>query len=452
MAAMANLWPKSLFARNWLLLLIFAVLVQLSTIATYMLLQRPSMEELGGLIAAQISTLNAQLSHVPIEARAQIAEQIYPQSRIIVDTNVHPPADGLAKGLLLNTFLQTVKSRVPPGIPIRWSQGTPSQLWVELDGARHPYWLVLPIRSLVRSGGLNPTVLLMLAIALMATIVASLIQRRINRPLQEIAAAARKLGEGGRPERLPLYSVSELATVANQFNTMTASLEAMEASRAVMLAGISHDIRTPLTKLRLALAFDQQNQEKAVSQYIDQIDTIIGQFLDYGRIGTDESTLEGDLNTLIFQIAGEFEERGTSFTLDLQRLPLLRFRPVAMSRAIRNLMDNAVKYGVEGLEVRSWHQDHEVTIAILDRGPGIQTSDSKRLLQPFIRADVGRSTVSGTGLGLAIADRFARLHGGRVSLSPRPSGGLEACIRLPCSECGASVGVEPQTQNTSALL
>lgn len=235
-------------------------------------------------------------------------------------------------------------------------------------------------------------------------------------------------------ERLPLYAASELAAVANQFNTMVANLEALEASRAVMLAGISHDIRTPLTKLRLALAFDRQNQEKAVSQYIDQIDTIIGQFLDYGRIGTDESMLDGDLNTLIFQIAGEFEERGTRFTLSLQRLPLLRFRPVAMSRAIRNLMDNAVKYGVEGLEVRSGYQDQEIAIAVLDRGPGIQANDSQRLLQPFIRADVGRPTVSGTGLGLAIADRFARLHGGKVTLSPRSSGGLEACIRLPCCE------------------
>lgn len=430
---MSSLWPKSLFARNWLLLLIFAVLVQLSTIITYMLLQRPSMQELGGLIAAQITTLDAQLPQAPAEGRARIAQRIYPEARIIVDTSVRPPAGDLAKGLLLNTFLRTVKSRVPPGIPIRWSEGAPSQLWVEFEDSGHPYWLVLPIHSLVQSVGRNPTVLLMLAIALMATIVASLIQRRINRPLQDIAAAARKLGEGGRPERLPLYSASELAAVASQFNTMTVNLEAMEASRAVMLAGISHDIRTPLTKLRLALAFDRQDQEKTVSRYIDQIDTIIGQFLDYGRIGTDESTLEGDLNTLIFQIAGEFEERGTKFTLDLQPLPLLRFRPVAMSRAIRNLMDNAVKYGVEGLEVRSWHQDREVAIAVLDRGPGIQASDSKRLLQPFIRADVGRSTVSGTGLGLAIADRFARLHGGTVSLSPRPSGGLEACIRLPCN-------------------
>ena len=449
---MGNFWPKSIFARNLLILLIFAVVVQFATIVTYMLLQRPSMEELGGLIAAQISALDARLSQVPADERAHIAEQIYPGARIVADTNAHPLVDGRANGLLLNTFVRTVKSRVPPDISIRWVEGAPSELRVELDGGSHPYWVALPVRSLVRSGGLSPTVLLMLAIALMATIVASLIQRRINRPLQEIAAAARKLGEGGRTERLPLYSASELAAVANQFNTMVASLEAMEASRAVMLAGISHDIRTPLTKLRLALAFDRQNQEKAVSQYIDQIDTIIGQFLDYGRIGTDESMLDGDLNTLIFQIAGEFEERGTSFTLGLQRLPLLRFRPVAMSRAIRNLMDNAVKYGVEGLEVRSWYQDQEVAIAVLDRGPGIQANDSKRLLQPFIRADVGRSTVSGTGLGLAIADRFARLHGGRVSLSPRPSGGLEACIRLPCSECDTNVDAEPQTPNTSALL
>jgi two-component system osmolarity sensor histidine kinase EnvZ len=285
--------------------------------------------------------------------------------------------------------------------------------------------------QLLPSGGLKPTFEVGLGIALMALAVASLIQRRIHRPLKQIAEAARKLGEGGRPEPLPRYSSSELAALASQFNAMTENLDAMESSRAVMLAGISHDIRTPLTKLRLALELGQESERKSVAHYIDQIDAIVGQFLDYGRIGTDEPSMVGDLNTLIWQIAGEFEERGQHFCMDLKPVPQMRFRPIAMLRTIRNLMDNAVKYGVEGFEVASFQDGSTVSIAIRDRGPGVRSGDTERLLQPFIRADEGRSIVGGTGLGLAIADRLVRLHGGKLFLVPRQGGGLEALIEMP---------------------
>jgi two-component system osmolarity sensor histidine kinase EnvZ len=295
----------------------------------------------------------------------------------------------------------------------------------------------------LRFGWLSSTLALFSIMALIATIVALLIQRRINRPLREIAEVARKLGEGGQPERLPTYSSTELAAVANQFNAMTDSLEAMEASRAVMLAGISHDIRTPLTKLRLALAIEESSYEAPLSRYIEQIDGIVGQFLDYARTGSDEPVIDVDLNTLIMQMAGEFEERGYCFELHLRRLPTVAFRPIAMLRVIRNLMDNAVKYGVSGFEVTTWHKANEIGFAVLDRGPGIPTADSERLLRPFIRADMGRSTVSGTGLGLAIVDRIVRLHNGKFCLQPRdPEGGLMACVTFSYMRSPASGSLE----------
>jgi two-component system osmolarity sensor histidine kinase EnvZ len=429
----SRFWPKSLFVRNLALLITFAVVAQFSTIAVYMLLQRPRVIELGALVATQIDTLDAALSRVPTAERDRLLEQINRDGEILVSANARPPVETPSHSMLSDLFQRTVSSRVLRSIPLRWNYGQQPEVWADVRVAGEHCWLVLPVRLLVRDGWLGSTVSLVLAMALMATIVALLIQRRINRPLQEIAAAARKLGEGGHPERLPLYSSSELATVANQFNAMTASLEAMESSRAIMLAGISHDIRTPLTKLRLSLAMEHPSLEGPVSRYIEQIDAVLGQFLDYGRTAGDEPTIEGDLNTLIMQIAGEFEERGTRFALDLQQLPTLRFRPVAMLRAIRNLMDNAVKYGMQGLEVRSWHDAEAIGIAVLDSGPGISSSDSERLLQPFIRADAGRSASSGTGLGLAIADRVARLHNGRLRLAPRVTGGLEVCVTLPRS-------------------
>jgi two-component system osmolarity sensor histidine kinase EnvZ len=441
---MRSLWPKSLFVRNWVVLLAFAVAVQILTMAAYMVMQRPSMEQLAGIVAGQVSSIGTAMEAVAPGARDQVLKGINRNVRLVPAAGAQAPTDRAFKGLLLNTFLKSLQTKVPAGSKVRWS-GSPSyQLWAETHVDGRSYWLVFPMRQLLPSGGLRPTLEVGLGIALMALAVASLIQRRIHRPLKEIAEAARRLGEGGRPEPLPRYSSTELAALAGQFNAMTENLDAMESSRAVMLAGISHDIRTPLTKLRLSLELGQESERKSVAHYIDQIDAIIGQFLDYGRSGTDESTVVGDLNTLIWQIAGEFEERGQRFSMDLKPVPQMRFRPIAMLRTIRNLMDNAVKYGVKGLEVASFQDGSGVSIAIRDRGPGVRSGDAERLLQPFIRADEGRSIVGGTGLGLAIADRLVRLHGGKLSLVQRPGGGLEALIRMPLIN-GSNCKVEEQS-------
>jgi two-component system, OmpR family, osmolarity sensor histidine kinase EnvZ len=428
---MGNLWPKSLFVRNWLVLLVFAVAVQVLTMLAYMVMQRPSMERLAGIVAGQVNSISIAMAGVPPGERNQALRTINRDVRLITATEAEVPAELPFRGLLLNTFLKSLRTKVPAGSQVRWS-GSPSfQLWTETHIGGASYWLVFPMSQLLPSGGLRPTLEVGFGIALMALAVASLIQRRIHRPLKQIAEAARKLGKGGRPEPLPRYSSSEMAALASQFNAMTENLDAMESSRAVMLAGISHDIRTPLTKLRLALELGQESERKSVAHYIDQIDAIVGQFLDYGRIGTDEPSMAGDLNTLICQIAGEFEERGQHFCMNLKSMPQMRFRPIAMLRTIRNLMDNAVKYGVEGFEVATFQEGSTVNIAIRDRGPGVRSGDTERLLQPFIRADEGRSIVGGTGLGLAIADRLVRLHGGKLSLVPRQGGGLEALIQMP---------------------
>jgi two-component system osmolarity sensor histidine kinase EnvZ len=424
------------------LLIAFSLVVQFATIAVYMLLQRPRVIEQGVLVATQINTLNVALSRAPPSVRDDIVQQINRDGQIIIASDTQPPVNIEGSGMLMKLFLNTVRLHVLPQTQVRWEDDPSSRLWASAIIEHRRYWIVLPVRILLRFGWLSSTLMLLMMVALMATIVALLIQRRINRPLKEIAEVARKLGEGGQPDRLPNYSSIELATVASQFNMMTDSLEAMESSRAVMLAGISHDIRTPLTKLRLALAIEQRPSEEPVSRYIDQIDLIVGQFLDYARTGSDEPATEGDLNTLILQLAGEFEERGYRFELKMQKLPPFQFRSIAMLRVVRNLMENAVKYGVRGLEVVTWHKPDEIGFSVLDRGPGIPAADCERLLRPFIRADTARSTVSGTGLGLAIVDRIVRLHGGRLCLTPRSGGGLAANVALPLFHPGGTRGEE----------
>lgn len=436
-------WPRSLFGRNLLLFLTLSTVAHVATLTTYTMLLWPQAVELGKLTAWQINTLDSALSEVPIRQRDQyIARMGGVES--IAGTSESPTGRGLpAQGNILSqAFLNALLKHLTPGLEIR-QVGRPGgqvQYWVNINVGGKQVWVVLPIGDAVRYRWLVTMLLLTLGVAVLITIAALLLQRRINRPLQEIAEAARKLGIGDLSQRLPTYPISELAAVAEQFNSMSDSLEDMEATRAVMLAGISHDIRTPLTRLRLALAIGEHADELHVSRYIDQIDAIVDQFLDFGRAGADEALIVGNFNTLILQLAGEFEERGHLFELSLGAIPDQCFRPVAMLRVISNLMDNAVKYAGCDLAVRTSVENGHIHLAVLDRGPGVPSGEEARIRCPFVRGQSSLA-VKGLGLGLAIVDRLARLHGGHLRLNRRHGGGLEALVMLPLSPAARGMTV-----------
>lgn len=426
-----RLWPRSLFGRNLLLLLALTVLAQAFTVSVFMHVQRPRAAEVGHMVASQLNTIQATLASAPASERQASLERLDRIGRLR-PAPAGPPAelDEPNPVSLVAEFLRALRSHLSPGIAFRWRAHPHPQAWVRLDVGGQPYWFTMPGSAVPHDNGLTLATLLVLSMVTLATLAAMLIQRRINRPLREIAAAAERIGRGRDTDRLPRYSASELAAVAEQFNAMADNLAAMESTRALMLAGISHDIRTPLTKLRLALALENRDDD-ALVEHIQRIDAIVGQFLDFGRSGADEPMAQLDLNTLIRQLAGEFESRGHVFALHLAELPPMHFRPIAMLRVLNNLMDNAVKYGGRGLEVHTLADAREVHVEILDRGPGMPADQVAHLLRPFTRADPGRAAVAGTGLGLAIVERLVRLHGGLLQLAPRPDGGLRARISLP---------------------
>jgi two-component system, OmpR family, osmolarity sensor histidine kinase EnvZ len=441
MAAMLKprLWPRSLFGRNLLLLLALIAIAQMSTIVLYLLLQRPRVMEVAQLVATQVNILDAALAEIPATDRDAYIARLNRAGLLSVQL-AEPATDNVEFSTPLGRlFIREVRRNLAKGVSLRVATAPQLVVWVHIDISGDRYWIKLPVNALLPYRWLTSALVLWFCLALSAALGALLIQRRINRPLRDLADAAQNLGAGGRAERLPTYHASELAIVAKQFNAMMDNLEEMEASRSVMLAGISHDIRSPLAKLRLMLAIDERARELPVGQYIDQIDAIIGQFIDFGRASSDEPMVEGQLNTLVEQLAVEFTERGHPFALQLGSLPVCSFRPVAMMRVMHNLMENAVKYGGVDLEVHTYTEHDTIVLAVLDRGPGLPEGDETRLLQPFTRGDVGRSNISGSGLGLAIVDRVARLHGGRLQLIRRQPNGLEARVVLSLTTTAAAL-------------
>ncbi|MDA1117620.1 MAG: ATP-binding protein, partial [Proteobacteria bacterium] len=245
-------------------------------------------------------------------------------------------------------------------------------------------------------------------------------------------AAARAVGRGQQPAALAEIGPRELATVSAAFNRMAGDLEALERERAMVLAGISHDVRTPLSRLRLALEMSgaEPIAAQGMSADIEEMDQVIGQFLEFAR-GENEARTEADPGALLEEIGAHYARLGRQVSVRQKDLPRFAFARMALRRAVSNLIDNALRYAGGPVEIEARRDGQLLVIAVLDRGPGIPAAESERLKRPFTRLDESRSGQGGAGLGLAIVERVARAHGGRFDLAAREGGGLAARLVLP---------------------
>ena len=427
---MTSLWPRSLLARNSLLLILLVFITNFSSILVFIFfVQKPRIDDLAQLIAKQIVTLDHVLAKVPYNQRDQFVAQINGFAVPPKETLSEVPINRL-KGYEGAIFMKRFIADLPAQMPIRWQVTPERHIWVEVNVAGQPYWITLPAIQNARGIGIISTLLLCSGLSLLALIVVFAIHRRVNRPLTSLALAAQYVSGGRWPKPLAVDGPKEIAIVSETFNGMIERLREFESNRATILAGISHDIRTPLTKLRLALAMpdSRDRNEECISRYFDDIDNILQQFIDFARGSTDEPFCEGDINNLIEELAQDFAGLGQEFTLKLAPINTFQYRPIAMMRLLMNLMSNAVKYGLRDLEVESWTADHQVMIAVRDRGPAVSAAELEQIKSPFTRGKSEDHRHTGSGLGLAIADEIAQRHNGYLKLSLRPGGGLEALL------------------------
>jgi two-component system, OmpR family, osmolarity sensor histidine kinase EnvZ len=436
--------PRSLFARNILLLVALVAISQVCALSVLLhFVQTPRIERAAATFASYVVTLDRVMRATPPDNARLVTEHLEVRDELPADARIAAPESALRfyRTYQRETFMESLRRDLPADMLVRWQTGNGIQrLWIRAHLSGEPRWIALPLPEAAHDDGIVTTLLLSVALAALAVAAAYVIQRHLNRPLEHLATAARELSAGGDPGVLPTDGPTEISQVSVAFNRMTAALREADATRALMLAGISHDIRTPMTKLRLAMAMSSVPSTDAgfaasAEGYLDTIDTILQQFMDYAGSGAKETPVIGDLNALIANLAADFAGLGHEFELKLSDIAPFPFRPISMMRMLMNLMQNAVLYGVTGLEVRTWTDERAQTICVViaDRGEGLRGQDPEALKQPFKRGG-GEAQPKGTGLGLAIVERIARLHGGTLTLRARDGGGAEACIVLPVAQ------------------
>lgn len=307
-------------------------------------------------------------------------------------------------------------------------------LWVSFNIGQDDFWVVIPHVHVERTFpwqwlGWGALVLLLSLAG------GYFIAARINRPLHLLRNAANRLRKGELPEKLPEGSFAELREVNDTFNKMADSLAELDAERTLILAGVSHDIRTPLARLRLAVEMLPEegcaSLKDGMIEDIADIDSIIHQFLDFVRGVEGESTQLMDINAVLQSLQERQSRAGRDLIVEYSPIYAIHIRPLGMQRLLDNLIGNAYTYGGGQVRVKSQIKTDCIVISVLDNGPGIPETHVEKLLRPFERLDTARSNAGGSGLGLAIADRIAKLHNGKLELINRPEGGLEARLSLP---------------------
>jgi two-component system osmolarity sensor histidine kinase EnvZ len=298
-------------------------------------------------------------------------------------------------------------------------------------------WLQVPLYAYPLRGQRIWSVLgWFIGIGLLSTAAAWVFVSQLNLPLKRLVYAARQIGQGRRV-RLPISDTpSEMTEVYRAFNQMAEDVEQAGRERELMLAGVSHDLRTPLTRLRLSLELMSSDAEltEDMIRDIEDMNAILDQFLAFVRDGSDEVVEETDLGALIREVVAPYNQHEESVRLCLEPMPRFALRRVSIKRLLVNLIENALRYGGHGVEVAASVSGDSsapfVVMSVLDRGAGIDPNELGEIFNPFIRGDRARGG-QGAGLGLAIVKRIASQHGGIVELRNREGGGLEARVSLP---------------------
>lgn len=291
---------------------------------------------------------------------------------------------------------------------------------------------VLPPRPPPMAPGIDLQTYAALLLASIA-VVAAVVARTAMRPLKQLAEAATELGHDIERPPLPERGATELRQAAAAFNAMQSRIRSHIRQRAHILAAITHDLQTPLTRLRLRLekVDDAELRDKLISD-LSAMQSMVREGLDLARsMDSAEAMQRLDLDSLIDSVCADATDAGQMVDVDGVTGASLMARPIALRRCLTNLLDNAVKYGYEA-QVKVAREGGNAVISIRDKGPGIPPDEFEKVFEPFYRLESSRSRhTGGTGIGLTIARNIAEQHGGGISLRNHEEGGLVVTLSLP---------------------
>ncbi len=432
-----RIWPGSLFGRTAItisLTLLFFTVVSMGA-AVYFIMVPMAKRSADDFAAIIVSAAHA-LQDAPEEQHELLHQELLDYHGLIVttlepglsETDFHTP--------YLRFFRDSLTRAAGEELPIIESDAGPL-VWVDVPAHDVLYRIGFNRERL----GTNPIVAIAAIIvggALLVSLVSLVEVRRVVKPLDRLSAAVRKVGKGQYPRPVAEDGPAEIADLARTINRMSTDLRELAENRTVMISGISHDLRTPLTRLGIAVEMlDEKSRPQLVAgirRDLDAMNRLISQFLEFSKDAEEACPVQVDLWKIIESLARDLEREGAVLQLHRLNPPCVFFAdPIALERVLANLLKNAAQFsGGEPIEVKLHCSAQDVSIEVCDRGPGIPAAEVEAVFRPFHRLDRAREIdTGGSGLGLAIARQLANKHNWTLELLPREGGGTIAHLGLP---------------------
>ncbi|SFF98755.1 two-component system, OmpR family, osmolarity sensor histidine kinase EnvZ [Novosphingobium sp. CF614] len=425
---------KSLLHRN-VALMIGVVLAgqMIAGLLVMTFVMRPQIDRVANVTADMIAGLSQVMADMPAERRTALIRQIEAGGDLAIrEGDAAPTGRARFPNFIERQFIRSLTERLAAHEELSWRTGDGNRLWFRLKLGGRSYWI--SVTPPTRRGALASMVYASIAAIIVSLACGLLLQRRLDAPLRKLAAQVDAYGlhgpVGGAAAPLDTSGPDEVAAVASAFNRMAERLAREEAERSLMLGGVSHDLRTPLTRLRLCLEMmrgaDAELEAIAVRQ-VDRIEAMLEQFLDFARGFEDEHVVPCDVAEMLVSLVRDHDPEG-AITVEVPaglRAPL---RVRAVSRAVGNLIGNALRHGIPPVVVTARRDGAMLEIVVSDAGAGFDAQAAAQLTRPFARGNSARSG-DGAGLGLAIAERVAAAHAGTLAFDKR-DGRFRAVLRL----------------------
>ncbi|MCW7546718.1 two-component system sensor histidine kinase EnvZ [Photorhabdus sp. APURE] len=433
--------PRSTFTHT--LFLIMAMLF-ISLVTSYLVVVNfvimPSLQQFNKVLAYEVRTLMAEKLKLEdgsfLVISPVVRREIYQELGITLYSESDAEIQGLRWARHYDFLSEKMSEYLGGKADLRLEINTDNPiLW--LNSYLSPdIWVRVPLTE-IEQNQFSPIFRYTLAILLLVFGCIWLYIRFQNRPLLEMEYAARQTGKGIMMPAVREAGSLEVRVAIRAFNQMSAGIKLLESDRTILIAGVSHDLRTPLTRIRLAtemMSKEDAYLSESINKDIEECNAIIEQFIDYLRTGQEMPMEFCELNAILKEVISAENGYEQDIENHLSLNPItVNANPISIKRALANMLVNANRYGNGWIKVSSGQTNKFAWFQVEDNGAGIKQEDLPRLFQPFVRGERARSS-SGTGLGLAIVQRIIDAHDGKIEMGTSPRGGLSIRVCIPVVE------------------
>ena len=446
--------PRSLFAQTGLALPIaFVLFLALIVGIAYRLILQPvtehAVEDLAALMVLSVQTW----AELPPDTRQDYQQELERRHHLLIQVldRQHPAAElRPANRLLVEAIRNELGQRLAHPVPAGLVAGRDGWYWFEIPMAERQFRVgVAAIRLIDRTP--IAALLILVAGAVFILVTSLLLVQRLIHPLARLGERTESIGKGEFPQPLAESGPREIAALARCFNRMVSQLEQLTANRTTLLAGISHDIRTPLTRMGLAIAMLPKDVEPELldqlQRDVTEMNALIDQVMELSRGMQGQDAHPFDLVCLLQQLGHKYREAESAVQLSTPASCPVVASEIALRRVVTNLLENALRYGDgKPVELGCSCENGRVRIVVSDQGPGVPATHRDQVFQPFYRVEDSRSRkTGGSGLGLAIVKQLADANGWQVTLEESRSGGAQFSVELPAPPGREAVTALPRS-------